>query len=516
MRARRGAALAAAVAATVVGGAIATAGAGGASFVAADKCLEHQAFVDGDDAAVAARLPKRYTPVRDSGSGRPLVFARALHCEQGILDDRTAPLTLASIGVVVESPDGKGCGSATPGVGGATGSQPPLCNWYTLFWVSNDRGIVDWLRAGTPGVRAVYVPNLVFQAGAADPATGGAPFHFEAPAGAPSQFTIDDVARERPGELSVRGGYWTDTPKGTVKLAISTDDLSGGDATGVVRAPHGSDMAALMGADEREYAQGYTAFAAVRIGHGSYRKQLLWPAANTDSFAGSCSFQGDVAFDPPATNSQADLTSSYDASGTCSGTLDGRSVSDVPVKIRDSGPAYGSCIRAHTTAPWVGVLTFADGTALDFTLDFTTVATEVDGTVYGERSGSAAVHATFATNRTPPDVSARCISGLKQVPMDLTLSTDAPLVSDRPALLLSVKPRHARAERRTAFTFRVAKSDGRAVAGTLVRFAGKRAQTGRRGRATIVATLHRAGVWRASATKAGFAIARASVRVRAR
>src|SRR4051812_10932245 len=144
--------LSAGVAALVACGAILTAGAGGASFVAASKCLEHQAFVDGDDAAVTARLPKRYTPVRDSNNGRPLVFARALHCERSSIDGRAAPMTLASIGVVVESPDGKGCGSGAPGVGGATGTQPPLCNWYTLFWLSNDRGAVNWLRSGTPGV----------------------------------------------------------------------------------------------------------------------------------------------------------------------------------------------------------------------------------------------------------------------------------------------------------------------------------------------------------------------------
>src|SRR5205085_9417574 len=81
---------------------------GAASFVSAANCVEHQAFVDGDDAAVAARLPKHYTAVRDSATGRPLVFARALHCEKGTLGGQTAPITLASIGVVIESPDGVG------------------------------------------------------------------------------------------------------------------------------------------------------------------------------------------------------------------------------------------------------------------------------------------------------------------------------------------------------------------------------------------------------------------------
>src|SRR5437764_528132 len=97
-------------------------GAAGASFVSATNCVEHQAFVDGDDAAVAARLPKHYTAVRDSATGQPLVFARALHCDKSTLDGHTAPITLASIGVVVESPDGVGCGSGVPVAGGPTGT----------------------------------------------------------------------------------------------------------------------------------------------------------------------------------------------------------------------------------------------------------------------------------------------------------------------------------------------------------------------------------------------------------
>jgi hypothetical protein len=493
MRAR----LSAAAAVLVACGLFATAGAGGASPVAGTNCVEHQAFVDGDDAAVAARLPKRYTPVRDSSTGHPLVFARALRCEQTAIDGHTGPAILASIGVVVESPDGVGCGSGVPGVGGATGTQPPLCNWYTLFWLSDDHRMVDWLRAGTPGVRAAYDPHLVFHA--------GSPFHFEAP----GRYSIDDVSHDRPGQISVRGGYWTDTPQGTVKLAISTDDLTAGDASGTVRGPAHSEMAALMGAPQRDYATAYAGFSSVQIGHGSYRKQLLWPERNTHSFAGSCSLQGQVKFDPPATNTQTQLTSSYDASGACDGKLDGRSISGAPVKLRNAGPAYASCLRAQTTAPWVGALTFADGTSIDYTLDFTSVSTELTGTIYGERSGFADARATFATQRTPPDLPARCGgAGAKEAPMDLSFTTKSPLVSDRPRLNLSVKPRVVRAERRTVFTFS-------ARQGTLIRFAGKQARTGRRGRATIVATLGHRGTWRATATKPGYVSARATVRVRA-
>jgi hypothetical protein len=470
---------------------------GAASFVSATNCVEHQAFVDGDDAAVAARLPKHYTPVRDV-NGKPLVFARGLHCEQSTVDGKTGPLTLASIGVVIESPDGVGCGSGVPGAGDSAGTEPPICNWYTLFWLSDSQAAVNWLRAGTPGVHATYAPNLVFKAGNS--------FHFEAP----GQYSIDDVAHEQPGQIAVRGAYWTDTPQGTMKLALSSDDLTGGQADGTVRAPAGSEMAALMGAPARDYATADSGFAAVRIGHGSYRKQLLWPASNTDSFDGSCSLEGQVKFNPAATNTQQELASSYNARGTCSGTLDGRSVSNAPVRMRQSGHAYASCSQAMTTSPWIGLLTFGDGTRIGYTLDFESHATELDGTDYGDRSGRADVSANFLTQRTSPDVVAQCAAdGVKETPMDLTLRTKAPLVSDRPRLNLSVTPRVVRAGRRTAFTFKAAQ-------GALIRFARKHAVAGRSGKATIVATLRHRGVRRATATKPGFVTAQAGVSVRAR
>ena len=242
--------------------------------ITADDCLEHQGFVDGDTAAVAARLPKRYTPVVDPSSGRPLLFVRALRCGAVGPEGRAVPVTMASFGVAIESPDGAGCSSALLG---SSGDVPQACNWYTLFWLANDKRVVHWLRDGTPGFPALYVPNLVFDLGDFDPARGGAAFHFQAPAPAPSPFSMDEIARERPGELSVRGGYWVDTAQGTVKLAFSSDDLTSGDASGVVHAEPGSEMATLLGADERSYAPGYSLVAAERWAHATYRKQILGP-----------------------------------------------------------------------------------------------------------------------------------------------------------------------------------------------------------------------------------------------
>jgi hypothetical protein len=246
-------------------------------------CQEHQAFVDGDEAAVSAHLPKRYTRVQDPFSNRPLLFVRGLRCRGLTLDASSAPATMASFGIVIDSPDGQGCASGAPVVGMVKGDIVPACNWYTLFWLANDRPVVDWLRSGTPDFPAVYVPGLVFELGTLDPTQGGGPFHFQAPAPAPSPFRIDALTRERPGAIPIRGGYWVDTPRGTVKLAFSSEDVISGDATGVVTAAPRSEMAALFGASQRSYVPGYTLFAALRYEHAVYRKQLQRPADNAIS-----------------------------------------------------------------------------------------------------------------------------------------------------------------------------------------------------------------------------------------
>jgi len=241
---------------------------------------------------------------------------------------------------------------------------------------------------------------------------------------------MEDIGRERPGEISVRGGYWVDTPPGTVKLAFSSYDLTSGDATGVVHTAPGSEMASLFGADEQSYAPAYSGLSAERWEHASYRKQVLGPASGTHSFAGSCSLQGTVTFTPPLTNTQTPLVYTYDASGTCTGALDGRSVSNAPVKLHHSGPANSSCLGGRTTAPGQGALTFADGTAIGYTLDFNDVFTESEFDFYGQRSGSASGHGSFATERTPSDALLQCPgAGNAQLPMDMSLTTDSPLVS---------------------------------------------------------------------------------------
>jgi hypothetical protein len=157
-------------------------------------------------------------------------------------------------------------------------------------------------------------------------------------------------------------------------------------------------------------------------------------AGRLDSFDGSCSFQGTSSFSPPATNEIRPLDDvSYEGPGTCTGTLNGKKLEDAAVVARIAGPADpGSCREARTALPWAGTVAFADGTVLRVTVEFNFLATEGTITYRGQYSGAGHGHGSFATERTnPAEVAAQCAgAGVEQAPLDLTLVTQSPLVSD--------------------------------------------------------------------------------------
>ena len=152
---------------------------------------------------------------------------------------------------------------------------------------------------------------------------------------------------------------------------------------------------------------------------------------DSDSFAGVCSFQGTVKFSPRATNSQRTLSTWYDATGSCNGDLNGTPVSNAPVTMGGGAHAVdGSCRQANTTKPGRAEITFADGSVIAFTFEFSYVRTEGVWSVRGQQSGSAVAHASFLTDRAPPDASAQCAGdGVREIAMDTQLATDSPLVS---------------------------------------------------------------------------------------
>lgn len=235
-----------------------------------------------------------------------------------------------------------------------------------------------------------------------------------------------------------------------------------------------------------------------------------------DSFSGSCAIRGTAFFAPPATNQQQTLDVRYSGPGTCSGTLNGRAVSDARVRVVDRARADGSCVRAKTLAPGPFRLEFSDGTIIRGTYEFDFVGTDGTVTVHGRHSGRASGHGTFANDRTPPDISVHCATdGVRSAPLDIALNTDSPLVSERRAsrrLEVQVDPDSAFAGRSTRFAFSVRRVGGGPVGGATVGLAGRRARTGPRGHASIVTALPHRGTWVATASKPGFRRARAEVK----
>lgn len=156
--------------------------------------------------------------------------------------------------------------------------------------------------------------------------------------------------------------------------------------------------------------------------------------AKLHSFEGTCAFEGTSEFSPPATNEQQALDVRYTGHGTCDGTLDGRSLTDEPVLTRTAyQDVDGSCRRADTTKPGDGLLIFPDGTTIGFASEFHFVGTEGEFALTGSRGGSAHGHGSFITDRTPPDLLLQCAGeGVSEAPLDITLTTDSPLVSKSP------------------------------------------------------------------------------------
>ena len=173
------------------------------------------------------------------------------------------------------------------------------------------------------------------------------------------------------------------------------------------------------------------ALAAVLIAGGISRGAA---SGGTDSFSGTCSTQGTVTFSPPIKfQPQQLLTVVYTATGTCSGTLDGKSISNMPVKLQHSGQADASCAHAQTTGPGTGNIYFQNGIVIPYTFTFQDVLSEIAFTYSGQQSGSAHGHGSFATPRTTQDDLNGCNDGkgAKAIPMDMEFLTESAFVSKR-------------------------------------------------------------------------------------
>src|SRR5947209_5438082 len=175
--------------------------------------------------------------------------------------------------------------------------------------------------------------------------------------------------------------------------------------------------------------------AAVVISAGLMAARPVQAApARTHTFSGSCAVRGPVDFSPPATLRQQLLSVDYQAKGTCSGTYDVQSVSDVPVTMHNRVQSNGSCLYARTIAPGDGILVFPDA-SFRYTFEFTYAGTDGEQTFTGRHGGSAIAHGSFLTASSSPDGASGCYNGkgVAEIPMDLAIVTQSPLVSGHSA-----------------------------------------------------------------------------------
>jgi hypothetical protein len=183
---------------------------------------------------------------------------------------------------------------------------------------------------------------------------------------------------------------------------------------------------ARAGKGRRQWIGAAIMIAALGVGHVPANAK-----DKVNSFEGSCSLEGTATFSPPATNTLQSLDVTYDATGACSGTLNGRTLLNAPVAMHNAvRDVNGSCPRADTTRLGRGAITFADGTAVSYTFEFHFPSAVGTFRFYGQRSGTAHGVGNLLTPRTPPDVLERCAGeGVSETPLDVWMATDSPLVS---------------------------------------------------------------------------------------
>jgi hypothetical protein len=191
------------------------------------------------------------------------------------VDDVSAPTTISAAGALIESPDGRGCLSAAPGIGDPAGNAIPICNVYLLWRATNNPADADFLRAGTPSFPVWLTDDLWFEQKELEPSALGAPFRFRAGPSAPFRLASDLVVRERPGGGPFAAFLWTDTPDGTVKLSFSAPDLEFGEASGEIRTAPGSDLAEIFGGEVAHPAPGVSQFSALRWSRGVLTKRVI-------------------------------------------------------------------------------------------------------------------------------------------------------------------------------------------------------------------------------------------------
>jgi hypothetical protein len=166
-------------------------------------------------------------------------------------------------------------------------------------------------------------------------------------------------------------------------------------------------------------------------------------SADAPTYTGTCTITGVSTFSPNLTGQTQDITYNFNSGSpdggktadqtTCSGTLNGQQINNVPVKASVSGMGHLSCSNGSNDAPGSGELVFPDGSTFKFQFTFSAFLTEVFFNVIGDNGGgTASGHASFA-QYAPPTTPADCAgNGISQLGFSATTNApDKPFIGTR-------------------------------------------------------------------------------------
>ena len=131
-------------------------------------------------------------------------------------------------------------------------------------------------------------------------------------------------------------------------------------------------------------------------------------AANTVS--GACDLSGTASFGSPLGLVPGSNSFNFSGSGTCSGTLNGATITNAPASATATGTGTLGCTVSEGTGS--GTLT-VNGSAVGFTLTLVGTASEVELLLSGNSGGNGVGHATFATGGA---AGLGCASGVSTLP----------------------------------------------------------------------------------------------------
>jgi hypothetical protein len=153
------------------------------------------------------------------------------------------------------------------------------------------------------------------------------------------------------------------------------------------------------------------------------------PPARADArntFDGTCRLSGELRFREPLGNAPRATTFTDTAVGTCTGTLNGVPVNDVPVANRASGSGTLSCLAGHATT--ADTLTFARRSRLRILTDITGGLTQFAGRFRGAVSGDGIVEVNVLPYADQPLLEACQAQALRAARYDLVARTITPVV----------------------------------------------------------------------------------------